>query len=166
MDLAASIQAVTEEVMLRMARTAQRAYRLPNTCVSPVAWRLNCVANGKLLRAGIFDDIWIQPAAGDAGGSLGAALFVHHQLLDHPRASVGRDTLRGSLLGPRFTNDDIRVFLDSRKIPYTQYEEESELLRIVAEAMAGGQGGRVVPRPDGIWSARARFPQHHWRRAQ
>ncbi len=138
MDLAASIQAVTEEVILRMARTARTLTGSRYLCLAGGV-ALNCVANGKLLRSGIFDDIWIQPAAGDAGGALGAALFVHYQLLDHPRASNGHDALRGSLLGPNFATDEIRSFLDSRKIPYTHFENEPDLLRAVAEAMAAGQ---------------------------
>jgi carbamoyltransferase len=138
MDLAASIQEVTEEVMLPMARTAKKLTGCRHLCLAGGV-ALNCVANGKLLRSGIFDDIWIQPAAGDAGGSLGAALFVHYQLLDHPRLSNGHDVQRGSLLGPRFSNDEIRTFLDSQKIPYTYFEDEPSLLRAVAESMAAGQ---------------------------
>jgi carbamoyltransferase len=138
MDIAASIQSVTEEAMLRMARTAKKITGSRYLCLAGGV-ALNCVANGKLLRSRIFDDIWIQPAAGDAGGSLGAALFVYYQLLNHPRSSNGYDAQHGSLLGPRFTNDEIRAFLDSQKIHHTYFEDEAGLLDAVAGAMAAGQ---------------------------
>jgi carbamoyltransferase len=138
MDMAASIQAVTEEVILRMARTAQTLTKSRNLCLAGGV-ALNCVANGKLLRAGIFDDIWIQPAAGDAGGALGAALFVHYQLLGSPRSVNGSDSMKGSLLGPKCTNEEIRQFLDSRKIPYTFEPTEAELLKTTAEAITAGK---------------------------
>ncbi|MCP5517809.1 MAG: carbamoyltransferase [Verrucomicrobiales bacterium] len=137
MDLAASIQAVTEEAVLRMARTAQRLTGSKRLCLAGGV-ALNCVANGKLLRSGIFEDIWIQPAAGDAGGALGAALFVQHQLLEAPRAGARTDRMRGSLLGPQFTNDEIRAFLDSRPAPYRFFENEAELLAVVADEIAKG----------------------------
>lgn len=138
MDLAASIQAVTEEIVFRMARAAQRLTSAKNLCLAGGV-ALNCVANGKLLRQGIFEDIFIQPAAGDAGGALGAALFVHYQLLENPRTLTQHDPLCGSLLGPKFTNEEIRAFLDSKTIRYTFHADESELLRTVAEAMASGK---------------------------
>ena len=135
MDLAASIQAVTEETMLRMARTAKRLTGARQLCLAGGV-ALNCVANGKLLRAGIFDDIFVTPAAGDAGGALGAALFVHYELLQNPRRVSGRDSLNGSLLGPKFSNDAIRHFLDGQQIKYHYFDDESELLRKTAEAMS------------------------------
>jgi carbamoyltransferase len=138
MDLAASIQAVTEEAMFRMAQTAQRLTGSKYLCLAGGV-ALNCVANGKLLRKHIFNDIFITPAAGDAGGALGAALFVHYQLLDNKRTASGSDTLRGSLLGPKFSNETIREHLDSQRAPYTFYADEAELLRVVAEAIADGQ---------------------------
>jgi carbamoyltransferase len=100
---------------------------------------LNCVANGKLLRAGIFDDIFITPAAGDAGGALGAALFLHHQLLDHPRSTNGRDRLSGSLLGPRYSTAEVRRLLDEQNVPHTCYDREDSLLQVVAAEMAAGK---------------------------
>ena len=106
MDLAASIQAVTEEIMLRMAREVHRQTGMKNLVLAGGV-ALNCVANGRLLREGPFEDIWIQPAAGDAGGALGAALFVWHQLLNQPRQPDGQDTQKGSFLGPRYSNDAI-----------------------------------------------------------
>jgi carbamoyltransferase len=137
MDLAASIQIVTEEVVFRMARTAKQLTGSKNLCLAGGV-ALNCVANGKLLRKGIFDDVFITPAAGDAGGALGAALFVHHQLLGHQRSLNGGDTLKGSLLGPKFGNEDIRRFLDEQRVSHTFYPDEEKLLQTVAEGMAGG----------------------------
>ena len=107
MDLAASVQAVTEEVMLRLARSAAVQTGLKNLCLAGGV-ALNCVANGKVLRDGAFDNIWIQPAAGDAGGALGAALNAYHGYLGKPRApSDGRDRMQGSFLGPSFGQKDI-----------------------------------------------------------
>src|SRR6185369_8226037 len=116
MDLAASIQKVTEEVVLRMARHAKEITGAKYLCLAGGV-ALNCVANGVLLREKVFEDIWIPPPAGDAGGALGAALFVHYQLLEKPRAPRGRDTMNGSLLGPRFSNDEIGAFLKSQNVP-------------------------------------------------
>src|SRR5437016_6622538 len=100
---------------------------------------LNCVANGRLLREGPFEQLWVQPAAGDAGGALGAALFVWHQLLDRPRTADGRDRQRGSLLGPRFDNARIQKTLDQRGARYGRYGREGELLERVAGALADGK---------------------------
>ena len=137
MDIAASIQKVTEEVVLRMARHAKELTGSKNLCLAGGV-ALNCVANGKLLRAGIFDEVFPTPASGDAGGALGAALFVHHQLLDQPRQHVAakKDSLKGSLLGPKFSNKEIRAFLDDKQVRYTYYEQESNLLEAVAKEMA------------------------------
>ena len=111
MDLAASIQVVTEDIMLRMAKTAKQLTQSRFLCLAGGV-ALNCVANGRLLRSGLFDDIWIQPAAGDAGGALGAALFVHFQLLENHRQNEGSDMMRGALLGPAYQNDEIKRFLE------------------------------------------------------
>jgi carbamoyltransferase len=138
MDLAASIQAVTEEVVFRMASAAGRLTSSRNLCLAGGV-ALNCVANGKLLRKGLFENIFIQPAAGDAGGALGAALFVHYQLLENKRLAGVSDSLSGSLLGPRFDNTEIRTFLDSTKAPYTYIEQEADLLKVVAGGMADGK---------------------------
>lgn len=137
MDIAASIQAVTEEIMLRMAKTAKELTGCKYLCLAGGV-ALNCVANGKLLRSGLFDDIWIQPAAGDAGGALGSALFVHYQLLDNPRITNGEDFQNGSLLGPSFTNEEIRAFLDKQGLNYRFIEDESLLLKETAQAMING----------------------------
>src|SRR5207245_2347654 len=110
LDLAASIQAGTEQGMLRMGRDLHRRTGLKNLVLAGGV-ALNCVANGRLLREGPYDSIWIQPAAGDAGGALGAALFVWHQLLDRRRRPGSRDTQQGSFLGPSFSASEIRRFL-------------------------------------------------------
>jgi carbamoyltransferase len=138
MDLAASIQYVTEEVLMRMARTAKTLTGSRHLCLAGGV-ALNCVANGKLLRSGIFEDVFVTPAAGDAGGALGAALFVQHQLLDHPRAMTGCDSLRGSFLGPRYGMDEVRTFLSERRIPHTEYKTEPELLTAVATELTDGK---------------------------
>ena len=125
MDIAASIQVVTEEIVLRIA---QHAHELTGckklTMAGGVA--LNCVGNGRVLREGPFDEVWIQPAAGDAGGALGCALFVWHQLLGKARDNGGRDVQHGSLLGPEFSHDEIRNFLDSQNAVYHYYPDETE----------------------------------------
>jgi carbamoyltransferase len=135
MDIAASIQAVTEEIVLRIARHA-KALTSAKNLVMAGGVALNCVANGKLLREGLFDGVWIQPAAGDAGGALGAATFVWHQLLDKPRAHSDKDRQKGSLLGPAYSHDEVKRFLDSVGAVYTYYANEDELADRVAELIA------------------------------
>ncbi|MBW2510058.1 MAG: carbamoyltransferase [Deltaproteobacteria bacterium] len=117
MDLARSIQAVTEEVVLKLAATAVRITGHRNLCLAGGV-ALNCVANGEVLRAGIVDDLWIQPAAGDAGGALGAALFAWYQHLDRPRCPESPDAMQGTYLGPGFEDDEIGAFLDEQGYPY------------------------------------------------
>jgi len=112
MDLAASIQVVTEEAVLRLARRAHAQTGATNLCLAGGV-ALNCVANGKLLRAGPFERLWIQPAAGDAGAALGAALAVWHQMLEHPRTPVPGDAMQGALLGPAFSDAEISDYLTS-----------------------------------------------------
>lgn len=117
MDIAKSIQVVTEEVVLRMARHLHAATGEKNLCLAGGV-ALNCVANGRLQREGPFENIWIQPAAGDAGGSLGAACMVWHQVMQQPRKVVpGRDAMQGSFLGPAFSGEDIREWLEAGEIP-------------------------------------------------
>jgi carbamoyltransferase len=134
MDLAASIQKVTEEAVLRMARTAKQLTGAKYLCLAGGV-ALNCVANGVLLREKIFEDIWIPPPAGDAGGALGAALFVHYHLLESERKNGSDALLNGSLLGPRFSNEEIRQFLDSKNVRYHFIANEEELLRKTVAAM-------------------------------
>ncbi len=137
MDLAASIQKVTEEIVLRMARFAKNLTNAKNLVLAGGV-ALNCVANGILLRSGIFEDIWIPAPAGDAGGALGCAQFVSHQLLNAPRKAGGRDSLKGALLGPRFPDTEICSFLDGAGIKYHHFDDEPELLRTVVKAMTEG----------------------------
>ncbi len=137
MDMAASIQAVTEEIMLRAVRHVHGETRMKNlTLAGGVA--LNCVANGRILREAPFENIWIQPAAGDAGGALGAALFVWHQLLDNPRRGAGRDMQRASLLGPAYDDAQIRRFLDAAGATYHVHDEPALIAR-VAELIDEGK---------------------------
>ena len=138
MDLAASIQAVTEEIILRLGHAIHQRTGMRNLVLAGGV-ALNCVANGKLLREGPFENIWIQPAAGDAGGALGAALFTWHQLLDKPRSSNGRDSQRGSLLGPKFSSEEIRQFLDKKGTTYLHLNSETDLHTHVAEQLAQGK---------------------------
>jgi carbamoyltransferase len=138
MDLAASIQAVTEEAVLSIGRHVQGRTGMKHLVLAGGV-ALNCVANGRLLREGDFEDIWIQPAAGDAGGALGAALFVWHQLLDHPRRPEGRDAQHGSFLGPRFTTDEIERALGRQGATGRRFDDETELLDHVAGLLAEGK---------------------------
>jgi carbamoyltransferase len=131
MDLAASIQVVCEEVVLRAGRFAHETTGLRNLVMAGGV-ALNCVANGRLLREGPFDRIWIQPAAGDAGGALGAALLAWHHGLDQPRAAQVPDGQKGSLLGPAYVSGDIQLFLDSVGARYDAIEDEAVLLDRVA----------------------------------
>lgn len=134
MDLAASIQAVTEEIMLRLGRDSHRETGLRNLVLAGGV-ALNCVANGRLLREGPFESIWIQPAAGDAGGALGAALFVWHQLLEKPRTVNGRDIQRGSFLGPEFSTTEIQNWLDEAGIDYQKAADEEDLMKQTAQLL-------------------------------
>ena len=142
MDLARSIQEVTEEVVLKLARHARELTGKRHLCLAGGV-ALNCVANGILLRAGIFDDLWIQPAAGDAGGALGAPLAVWHNAMGKPRVTVTgpsgkrRDLMQGALLGPEFSADQIREYLDDRGIPREELADADWAPRI-ARLIAGG----------------------------
>ena len=135
MDMAASVQKVTEEIMLRASRHVHEQTGMKNLCLAGGV-ALNCVGNGRILREGPFESIWIQPAAGDAGGALGVALFIWHQLLNHERTPGVPDSQRGSLLGPRFPNGQIRAFLDSKGARYRKIENEDELCDRVADLIA------------------------------
>jgi carbamoyltransferase len=137
-DLAASIQAVTEEVVLRIARRLRETTGL-NQLVLAGGVALNCVANGRILREAGFDDLWIQPAAGDAGGALGSAWFVWHQLLGKPRVPNPGDAQKGSLLGPAFTTEQVLRALAATGAEYRRVVDESELLTQVAGMLADGE---------------------------
>lgn len=137
LDLAASIQQVTEEAVLGIARELHRRTGQKNLAMAGGV-ALNCVANGRLAREGPFEKIWIQPAAGDAGGSLGAALFVWHQLLEKPRPTEPADRQQGSLLGPEFTGAGIAEMLTREQAPFRHFPEEKELLDAVVDLLAAG----------------------------
>ena len=138
LNLASSIQAVTEEIVLRMAKFLRETTNQKNLCLAGGV-ALNCVANGKLQSSGIFDNIWIQPASGDAGGSLGAALFVNHQLLENERFPAPLDSMKGSFLGPAFSDEVIQEFLKETNAPNHLYEDENELLDVVSSAISEGK---------------------------
>lgn len=132
MDLARSVQDVTEEIMLRITRHVKKITGEKYLCLAGGVV-LNCVGNGKLLRENIFDDIWIQPAAGDAGGAIGAAYIVYHLHLNNPLPDKsGRDLQRGSYLGPQYSNDEIREFLSHHSLPF-QFLEDEKLLDVVSD---------------------------------
>ncbi len=132
MDIAASIQVVTEEIMLRAVRHVHHKTGMKNLVLAGGV-ALNCVGNGRILREGPFDNIWIQPAAGDAGGALGAALFVWYQLLKNERKGGGHDSQYASLLGPDFSNEQIRLFLDSVNASYHSCQDQEQLFDKVAD---------------------------------
>lgn len=134
MDIAASIQKVTEEVVLRLAQTVHRETGEKGLCLAGGV-ALNCVANGRLEREGPFERIWIQPAAGDAGGALGAAQVGWYEYLESARSVNGKDAMRGSLLGPRFENSEIQRYLDSAGAVYERLDDE-ELSKRVAALLA------------------------------
>ncbi len=138
MDLAASVQVVTEDILMRMARQVHRHSGQKRLCLAGGV-ALNCVANGRLVREGPFESIWIQPAAGDAGGALGAALFTWHQLLDNERVPQQPDSQQGSWLGPAYEEDEIQQSLDRVQASYEKLPDDNALCRRVAEALATGQ---------------------------
>ena len=137
MDLARSVQEVTEEIMLRMAKHVKRETGKEYLCLAGGV-ALNCVANGKILREGIFKDIWIQPAAGDAGGALGAALFAWYQYMGNERNANGvEDSQKGSYLGPEFSDEEIKKYLDKHEIEYKKLSED-QLTDVVSDLIAEG----------------------------
>jgi len=137
MDIAASIQAVTEEVILKLCRTLHKETGEQNLCMAGGV-SLNCVANGKILREGPFKNIWIQPASGDAGGALGAALAIHHlKIKGRPHTSHNMDSMQGSLLGPDFRDTEIQKILQESKWIYHQLKND-RLFEIIAEYLAAG----------------------------
>jgi len=137
MDLAASVQAVTEEVMLKMAANLASSYNIPNLCLAGGV-ALNCVANGKIIREGSFENIWIQPAAGDAGGALGAALAAYYIEKEQPRTINGAmDNMKGSYLGPQFEQSDIEQRLTKAGAKFEVFEESS-LMQETAKCLDAG----------------------------
>ena len=147
MDIAASIQEVTEEIVLRLGRTVHQELDSPNLCLAGGV-ALNCVANGRLLREGPFKNIWVQPAAGDAGGAIGAALASWYELNGNPRRSNGEmDQMEGAYLGPSFSSDAIRAALDNQTAVYEQLDERTLLERVASlladEKVVGWFQGRM-----------------------
>ena len=136
MDIAASIQSVTEEIVIRIAKNIASEYKIKNLCLAGGV-ALNCVANGKILRQKIFDDIWIQPAAGDAGGSLGAALAYWHHELKKPRENF-QDQMKGAYLGPKLSEKNVEDQLKKLKARYTK-KSSSEISSIVAKELSNGK---------------------------
>jgi carbamoyltransferase len=137
MDIASSIQEATEEIVIRLGRTVHSELGVDYLCLAGGV-ALNCVANGRLLREGPFKDIWIQPAAGDAGGAVGAALAIWHEYLDKPRTVNNADTMHGAYLGPRFSKADIQKYLDSIRAKYTELAD-NDLMPRVADILAQEQ---------------------------
>ena len=138
MDIAASVQLVTEEIILKVARHAKDVYGQDmDSLVLAGGVALNCVANGELLRSGIYSHIWVQPAAGDAGGALGAALYVYYDMLNHKRTADGiHDKQKGSYLGPQYHIEDIKAFCERRSCVF---HEESNMAEKVAELLKEGK---------------------------
>ena len=146
MDIAASIQKVTEEVVLRLGKTIRQETGIERLCLAGGV-ALNCVANGELLRSGVFKDIWIQPAAGDAGGALGAALVAWYDKYDRPRPLTGSDCMSGSYLGPDYPADEIRRQLEAAGACYEELDEVTLVERVAdllaAQQVVGWHQGRM-----------------------
>jgi carbamoyltransferase len=156
MDLARSVQVVTEEVMLRMARTAKQITGSDNLCLAGGV-ALNCVGNGRLLREGPFKQLWIQPASGDAGGALGVAQLIHHRYLKHPRkVTPGKDSMRGAYLGPSYSPEVIEAFLKKEGASYQRLDRETMLDRVAGmlaeEKIIGWFNGRLEFGPRSLGS--------------
>ena len=134
MDMAASIQAATEEIVLKITRFLFKEFKLPNLCMAGGV-ALNCVANGKILKEGLFKNIWIQPASGDAGGALGAAQAFYYQELDNKRKILKTDSMNGSYLGPQFTDDQVENELKSCVANYKKLTSD-QIIKDTAKALA------------------------------
>lgn len=137
MDIAASIQAVTEEIVIKLAQGIRQSTGLKNLCLAGGV-ALNCVANGKLLKESIFDNIWIQPAAGDAGGAVGAALAAYYLMLNQPRKLDAQDSMKGAYLGPEFSQADIEQRLTAAGAKF-ETVSDTELINLTAQALAEGK---------------------------
>ena len=137
MDLAASIQVVTEEVMLKVVEFAHQVTSQEKLCLAGGV-ALNCVGNGRILRESPFSDMWIQPASGDAGGALGIAQFIWHQLLENKRNVSRPDMQRGSLLGPAYETGEVKAFLESEGVSYSECRDDVDLAESVAGLLDAG----------------------------
>ena len=146
MDIARSIQVVTEEIVLRLANTVQSETGQKNLCLAGGV-ALNCVANGRLVRESKFDNIWIQPAAGDAGGAIGAAYSIWHEYLDNPRQTPAQDAMAGSYLGPAYGTEEIKAALDQIGASYERYSDHQFYpficQQLAAEKVVGWFQGRM-----------------------
>ena len=138
MDLAASIQLVTEEIMLKVVEHARKVTGQSYLCLAGGV-ALNCVGNGRVLREGGFDNVWVQPASGDAGGALGVAQFIWYQLLGNARSASQPDLQKGSLLGPDYSEQEVREFLESKAVEYTECSDEDSLAHKVATLLSQNQ---------------------------
>ncbi len=138
MDLAASVQKVVEDIMLKVANHAHAVTGLNHLCMAGGV-ALNCVGNGRILRETPFSKIWIQPASGDAGGALGSALFTWYQIMGNPRKVRKQDAQKGSFIGPSFSESKIRDFLQLSKAKYNEYNDEDSLAKNIAELLAEGK---------------------------
>lgn len=138
MDLAASLQSVTETIVMRMAETARSVTGMSRICLAGGV-ALNSVANGKLIRSGLFEEVWVQPASGDAGGALGAALLADHRLFKAPRQPRRGDSMKGSLLGEAFSGEAIKGVLEDRGAHYEALPEEADLLERTVAALDAGK---------------------------
>jgi len=138
MDIAASVQVVTEEIMMNIVKHAQKISGEKKLCLAGGV-ALNCVANGKILRNNLFEKMWIQPASGDAGGALGAALTAYYHYFDNKRTVSNSDSQKGSYLGTHYSDEEIAAFLHNNKIPFTHYTDTQKLCSDVAELLASEQ---------------------------
>ena len=138
MDIAASLQVVTEEIILKIANYVHSQTGMRNLCLAG-GCALNCVSNGNILKNGKFDNIWTQPAAGDAGGALGAALAVYYMGLNKVRTVNTDDSQEGSLLGPKYTDEQILETLNKYQAKYTKYETEEEVTKVIAKYISEGK---------------------------
>ncbi|MCK7527355.1 MAG: hypothetical protein MZV64_62005 [Ignavibacteriales bacterium] len=162
MDLARSVQEVTEEIMLRMARHVKKITGEKYLCLAGGV-ALNCVGNGKLLRSNIFDDIWIQPAAGDAGGAIGAAYIAYHQHANQPITKRTAEICRKDLiLDLQYSNDEIKEFLSHHSLPH-KYLEDEKLFDSVSDLILQEKVIGWFQGQNGIWSASIRFSYNYWR---
>ncbi len=140
MDVAASVQVVTEKIMLKIAKHVRKTTGEKNLVLAGGV-ALNCVANGKIIKEKIFDNVWIQPASGDAGGALGCATYAWHQILDKPRKAISSDSQSASLLGPEYSIKEIKKWLSQNKIPFKDYDKENsvkETARLIADGKVVG----------------------------
>ena len=139
MDLARSLQEVTEDIVIRLAQTA-KSFTGSNNLVMSGGVALNCVANGKLQRKKVFENIWLQPASGDAGGALGVALSIYFQHLGNKRKlTANKDQMKGSYLGNQYTNEEVQDFLDSIGAKYLKIESQKDFNKMIVEFLKEGK---------------------------